>query len=205
MNKLGSHNTMSYQPPRQWWAKLLRFTARCQSANLYDQFHKYGCRLFDFRVRYDKNGELIFAHGPVEFHGNVRTYILELNEYAKEANEPVYARLSLESNKPMQDQDIQEEHFCYFCEYIQKKCPNIIFFGGRRKYDWAKLFEFYTTEPDMEDKYSSTTGLFGIKRESKWSKLDDLCPWLYAKLYNKKNIQKGSDREYILMDFVNIR
>ena len=204
MNKLGSHNTMSYQPPKQWWAKLARFTTRCQSVNLYEQFHKYNCRLFDFRVRYDKNGDLTFAHGPVEFHGNVKTYIKELNSYAAASGDTVYARIILESNKPMKDQDLQEEHFCYFCDTIQKECPNITFFGGRRKYDWAKLYEFYTVEPELDDKYSSTTEMFGGKRGSFRAKIDDIWPWLYAKLHNKKNRKKGTTKDYLFLDFVNI-
>ena len=121
---------MSYQPPRKLWGKVFRFAAKCQSANLHDQFYKYGCRLFDFRIRYDENGDLTFAHGSIEFHGHVKTYIKELNSYAQDVDEPVYARIILESNKPMDDQDLQDEHFCYFCEDIQKECPNITFFGG---------------------------------------------------------------------------
>ena len=123
---------------------------------------------------------------------------------AERVNEPVYARISLESNKPMKDQDLQEEHFCYFCEDIQKECPHIIFFGGRRKYDWTKLFEFYTVEPEIEDKYSSTTDFFGGKRDSFRAKLDDLWPWLYARTHNKKNRKKSTTNGYLFLDFVNI-
>lgn len=201
---IGSHNTMTYQPPKKWWAKLIKFTAKCQSANLYDQFYKYNCRLFDFRIRYDKNGELTFAHGIVEFHGNVSTYIKLLDQFAEDVNEPVYARIALESNSPMKDQDLQEEHFAYFCEYIQKECPHITFFGGRRKYDWAKIYEFYTVEPEIEDKYSSTTELFGGKHGSLRAKIDDIWPWLYAKLHNKKNRKIGTTKDYLFIDFVNI-
>lgn len=201
---IGSHNTMSYQSPRRWYGKLLRFTSRCQSANLHDQFYKYGCRLFDFRVRYTKNGDLTFAHGIVEFHGHVETYIKELNEYAGTEDGPVYARIILESNSPMKDQDLQEEHFSYFCEHIQKECPNIIFFGGRRKYDWAKIYEFNTVDPELDDKYSSTTELFGGKHGSLRAKIDDIWPWLYARLHNKKNRKKGTTKDCLFIDFVNI-
>lgn len=201
---IGSHNTMSYQPPRKWWGKLLRFTAKCQSATLEDQFFKYNCRLFDFRVRFSENGDLVFAHGLIEFHGHVKTFIKCLDAMAEHVNEPVYARISLESNSPMKDQDLQEEHFCYFCEDIQKECPHIIFFGGRRKYDWAKVYEFYTVEPEIEDKYSSTTDFFGGKRDSFRAKLDDLWPWLYARTHNKKNRKKSTTNGYLFLDFVNI-
>lgn len=202
---IGSHNTMSYMPPRQWWAKILKFTAKCQSKSLHDQLYKYGCRVFDFRVRYTKTGDLVFAHGPIEFHGHVKTYIKELDAYAKDFNEPIYARIILESNSPMKDQELQEEHFIYFCEDIQKECKNLIFFGGRRKYDWAKLYEFYTVEPELDDKYSSTTNPFGERTNTFWDKIDDLWPWLYARTHNKKNIKNHTGDKCLFLDFVNIR
>lgn len=201
---LGSHNTMSYQPIRQWWAKIISFAGRCQSVNLYDQFHKYNCRLFDFRVRYTKTGDLVFAHGLFEFHGHVHTYLKELNQYASEIDEPVYCRIILESNSKMKDQDLQEEHFVYFCEKLEKDYPDIIFFGGERKYDWKKVYYFTSPDPVLDDKYSSTTELFGGKHGSLRAKIDDIWPWLYAKLYNKKNKQKGTDKDCLFIDFVNI-
>ena len=191
---IGSHNTMSYQPTKQWWAKILRFTARCQGVNLYEQYHKYGCRFFDFRVKFDKNGDPTFAHGPIQFHGHVKTYIKELNSYAERENTKVYARILLESNSRMKNQEEQEEYFKKFCENIVKECPNLIFLGGERKYDWTKVYDFNTEWPTVEDKYSSTTG----------TKLDDLWPWLYARLHNKKNKEIGTKCDFLLIDFVNI-
>ncbi len=201
---IGSHNTMSYQPPKKWWAKLLKFTAKCQSAKLEDQLKKYNCRVFDFRVRWSDNGDLVFAHGPIEFHGHVMTYLQFLDFMAKDINEPIYARIILESNSPMKDQDEQEEQFIRFCKKIQDEFQRITFFGGRRKYDWAKLYEFYTVEPELDDKYSSTTELFGGKHGSLRAKLDDMWPWLYAKLHNKKNRKIGTTKDCLFIDFVNI-
>ena len=201
---LGSHNTMSYLPPKQWWAKVLRFTAKCQSAKLEEQLHKYNCRLFDFRVRFSNNGDLVFAHGPIEFHGHVETYINELNNMAKELDEPVYVRIILESNSEMKDQEEQEEHFCYFCKNIQQKYTNLTFFGGRRKYDWTKVYEFYTIEPELDDKYSSTTEMFGGSHGSLRAKIDDIWPWLYAKTHNRRNKANGTDKDCLFIDFVNI-
>lgn len=195
---------MSYQPPKKWWAKLLKFTAKCQSAKLEDQLKKYNCRVFDFRVRWSDNGDLVFAHGPIEFHGHVMTYLRFLNFMAKDINEPIYARIILESNSPMKDQDEQEEQFIRFCKKIQDEFQRITFFGGRRKYDWAKLYEFYTVEPELDDKYSSTTELFGGKHGSLRAKLDDIWPWLYAKLHNKKNRKIGTTKDCLFLDFVNI-
>lgn len=195
---------MSYQPPKKWWAKLLKFTAKCQSAKLEDQLKKYNCRVFDFRVRWSDNGDLVFAHGPIEFHGHVMTYLRFLNFMAKDINEPIYARIILESNSPMKDQDEQEEQFIRFCKKIQNEFQRITFFGGRRKYDWEKIYEFYTVEPELDDKYSSMTSILGGSNGSIKGKIDDIWPWLYAKTHNKKNRKKGTTKDCLFIDFVNI-
>ena len=74
---LGSHNTMSYLTPRNWFYKLIAFTARCQSKSIQEQYEKYGVRLFDLRFRFNKKGEIYFAHGTVEYKGN-KDFILSV-------------------------------------------------------------------------------------------------------------------------------
>ena len=66
------------------------------------------------------------------------------------------------------------------------------FFGGNRKYDWKVVHDFGIQEPTLDDKYSSTTG----------SKIDDLWPWLYARLNNKSNIQNGTNKDVLFIDFI---
>ena len=57
---LGSHNTMSYLTPRNWFYKLIAFTAKCQSKSIQEQYEKYDVRLFDLRFRFNKKGSRIF-------------------------------------------------------------------------------------------------------------------------------------------------
>lgn len=186
---LGSHNTMTYLPVKQWYFKPLFWTARCQSKNIEGQFFS-GARLFDIRVRFDKNGDLTFAHGPIEFKGNVNEALEELNTLAE--GHKVYVRTILESNTRMKDQDLQEEHFRYFCDNIQEEYTNLTFFGGNRKYDWKVVYDFNVQEPTLDDKYSSTTG----------TKIDDLWPWFYAKTHNKKLLKNGTDKDVLFIDFI---
>lgn len=205
---IGSHNSLTYLPVRQWYLKPFGWMARCQSKPILDQFANYNIRLFDFRVRF-KNGEPIIAHGPFEFKSGKDCTILEflfwVNEAAKSFNTPAYVRLILESNKKMKDQDKQELCFQEFCEYCIHKYPNITFFGGNRKYDWKVVYEFNVINPILIDKYSSTTNIFGGKKDSWTAKLDDFWPWLYAKLYNKKNYAEHTGRDVLFIDFVNIK
>ena len=116
---IGSHNSMSYLPVRQWYLKPFGWMARCQSKTLGEQLITYGVRLFDFRVRFDVCGNLVFAHGPVQFKGDVEQYLSSLAlECFRQNISTVYVRIILESNKPMWNQEWQEEHFKYFCEDI---------------------------------------------------------------------------------------
>ena len=183
---IGSHNSLTYLPVRQWYLKPFKWMAKCQSKPILDQYSKYGIRLFDFRVRFD-TGNPIIAHGPFEFESKTNCDVLEflfwLDYVTELSGDPVYVRLILESNKKMKDQDKQELCFQEFCEYCIHKYPHLTFFGG--------------------------------KKESWTAKIDDFWPWLYAKLYNKKNYAKYylSAGSYTLndgfgvlfLDFVNIK
>lgn len=200
---IGSHDSMTYLPVKQWYYKPFKWMAKCQSKNLEEQFVDYGVRLFDFRVRFDGT-EPVMAHGPIVFKGDIRDYLEYLDLSAELGCENVYVRLLLESNKPMKDQETQELLFQEFCEYCIHKYPNLTFFGGRRKYDWKIIYEF-KDDPQLNDLYSSTTNIFGLSKDHWTAKIDDLWPWLYAKLHNKKNYNKCNDAGILFIDFVNIR
>ena len=38
-----------------------------------------------------------------------------------------------------------------------------------------------------------------------WKIWDDWFPYLYARIMNKKNIKKGTDKEWMLLDFLHIQ
>lgn len=197
---LGSHQSMTYLPVRKWWMKPLAFTARCQEVPLHDQFWVYGCRMFDIRLRFDKSGFPILAHGVIEWdYDDTYTTIYHifdaLNKWAKESGDNVYVRVWLESNSEMKDQASQEEQFVKLCSFIEKVYTNIHFFDGFRKYDWKVLYQFKGPKPPFDDRYSSANNV----------KEDDLFPKKYAKKYNKKILEEGTDKEYLLIDYVNIQ
>ena len=54
--------------------------------------------------------------------------------------------------------------------------------------------------PDIDEKHASTTALF-----PRFPRLDDLWPWLYARLFNHCNIQAGTTHEWLMIDFVDIQ
>lgn len=187
--KIASHNTMTYLPVKKWYMNAIKWAAKCQNRNFYEQW-KNGARMFDLRVRFDREIPY-FCHGPVEFKGDVLG-TLENIYWLSEKNDPIHVRIMLESNSEMKDQKSQEINFNSFCSYIKYKYDTIIFIGGNRKYDGKVIYNFYNPTPTIEGKYSSAVG----------SKIDDIFPYFYAKLNNKKNIKKGTDKDFLMIDFV---
>jgi hypothetical protein len=77
-------------------------------------------------------------------------------------------------------------------EYLKLTFPNLKFICGRELPSWDKIAD--VPELELIEKYSSVCPPKII---------DDWWPWLYAKLHNKKNKEKYSDKN-LLIDYVNI-
>lgn len=186
--KLASHDTMTYLKPKQWYLYPFKFIAKCQSKSIEEQYGKYGIRYFDFRVRFDKNNEPEFAHGLISYKCNV----YDVLDYLNSREDEVWVRLLLEIIK---EDKQQEELFKEFCEKVENKYLNLRFHNGRKKYDWKVVYQFKNEEPTLDQKVSSMT----------WKIFDDWCPWFYAKIMNKKNLAKGTDKDYLMLDFLHIQ
>lgn len=187
--KLASHNSMTYLPPKKWYLYPFRFIARCQSKSIVEQYEHYNIRMFDLRIAFDKDGDPEFRHGLIAYKGDVYKTLQYLN-----SKKDVSVRILLEKGNKL-----HEVLFTLALADWQREYPNIKFFGGVKKKTWEPII-LLPEGPTYEDKYSScntnyTTG-------SIW---DDWFPWLYAKFNNKKNIKKGTDKEYLMIDFVNIQ
>lgn len=187
--KLGTHNSMSYLKPKKWWLYPFRFIARCQSKTIAEQYEA-GARMFDIRISYDKYGIPEFRHGAMAFKGDVE----EVFRYLNSRKSRVYVRLLLEIyNK--HSNIIHEGYFLGDCKVWSDEYPNITFFCGRRKFDWKVVYNFKYKEPDIVQYVSSMQG----------TKIDDLWPWLYAKLHNKKHRQECNKKKWALFDFIEIK
>lgn len=203
MNKLASHNSFTYLRPRRWWMRLLAFTARCQRINWVEQWARYGVDLFDLRVRFDAQETPVICHGLIEYEGSVMSRLADMNRQAA-CNEPIYVRVVLEVKEATPR---QATFFRAFCNRIEKTFPNLRFFGGNDRSDWDcrhPHYKFKTPAQDLDDKYSSTTTLW--PRGWRWLRfLDDLCPILYARSHNRRNIEQGTGHDWLFIDFVDIQ
>lgn len=196
--KIGSHNTFTYLPVRQWWLKPIGFMAKCQSLDIWKQY-QLGIRLFDLRVRFTLNGKPILCHGYMEY--DCPTDFISDTLHKLNKCKGIYVRVILEINK---ENKYQEDRFIQYCKKLELTYENIKFFEGRRKFDFKTIYKFKNPNEDLDEKYSSVTSFF--KSKNKFLKIiDDWFPWIYAKLNNKKNLKKGTTHKWFLLDFVNIR
>lgn len=199
---LGSHNSWSYLPPKHWWLRPFTFMARCQSADIKTQYEKYGVRCFDLRILYDSHGQSYIAHGFMKYkysYGDLLDDLQWLND-----KRDCYIRVLHEARRKSQYTNQSRTLFRSYCLFFVTKYQNIHWWCGRNLYNWEYDYDFTVPtnsvggfpEPTCEENYSSVM-------PPKW--LDDWFPWLYAKLNNRKILSKGTDKDILLIDFVNIK
>ena len=115
----------------------------------------------------------------------------ELNAFGEE----IQIRLLLEVTKKSDDTERQIAIFRYFCLDWVERFKNLKFHCGRMKYNWEVVYKFDNPEPTIDQKVSSMVG----------TKVDDIFPFLYAMFNNRKNLENGTDKEYLLLDFIEMR
>ncbi len=194
---LGSHNSLTYLPCRKWWMYLINWAAKCQSKNLYEQYHS-GVRYFDIRVRFDKKGKPVIAHGLVEYKGVAENYICILNEIAKHYKDKVYVRFVLEFNREPKDRISQEAFLSKFVQNLMKEYSYLIYDYIMYKWDEKVIVRYSIKIIYLFHRYSSTLG---------WKRFLWI-PYWYAKLHNKNLMRtwdielKDKDNRVLILDFV---
>lgn len=205
---LGSHNTMTYLKPRKWWMWFGKFIAKCQKLD-YKQQYESGVRWFDLRISFpkDKNGNHehpVFSHGLMDYKGSTPEEVLE---YLNTKND-VYCRIVLEKGG-----EFELDLFKFYVLQWMNTYSNLNVTQIAKKGQWVNILEPNSKNPSgLNDKYASANGYYpqyqnwpGVLRNKTWSGYiyDDLYPWVYAKLNNKKNIEKYKNQDIILLiDFV---
>lgn len=198
--KIASHNSWTFLRPKKWWMRLIAFTARCQRTDIIQQYYKHNVRCFDLRVRFDKNGNLILAHGIIEYDAdkNFLYHNLGILNFWSTPEIPVYVRLihEVRNLKGYTPQEVR--YFQAFCKEVEEKFHAIYFWCGENLLPDGKQcvdYELHGRHPSVLELYASVT---------KPRALDDWFPFVYAVTHNRKNIAKGTDREFLMMDFVDI-
>lgn len=192
--KLASHDSMTYLKPVKWYQRMFNFLAKCQNKDLADQA-KAGVELFDMRIVWVKD-QFKFAHGLSKYNEDVLDTIMRIDSYAQAAGKRIVIRLILEEAWDDHTQK-NEFNFKWFCKTIEAAYTNIDFCGGYRKWDWTRIYKFNSDieEEDIDQNHSSYVS---DKGKRTWC----FIPWLYAKLMNKKILKKGTDKKYLMIDFI---
>lgn len=189
---LGSHNSWSYLPPKKWWMWPFTFMAKCQSVPIKEQYD-LGVRCFDLRIRHRKDGRITVAHGAMEYNIDLKGLCEQL-EWLN-ARKDVSIRVIHEVRRKSQYTEKAIEDFQRDCRILQVGYPFIKFWGGRNLYNWKEDFSF-KYKPSCMEKYSSVC----LPKV-----IDDWWPWLYAKTHNRKLMQEGTEKNILMIDFINIR
>ena len=187
---LGSHNSWSYLPARKWWMTPFKFIAKCQDLTIKEQYY-FGVRCFDLRIRFSREGDIILAHGFMEYKYDLGQILYDLNSMNNKRD--CFVRIIHEARNKSQYTPESISYFVDFCIKIQELYPNIKFWCGRNLYNWECDYKF-KEEPSCEEKYSSVC---------KPRLIDDWYPRLFAYMNNKKIIKEGTDKDILLIDFVN--
>ena len=76
---LGTHNSLTSYPAKNKIVELFSPLWRCQTASFNEQL-MFGVDYFDIRLRFDKNGEIVFCHGFADLHviRSLRSILLSL-------------------------------------------------------------------------------------------------------------------------------
>lgn len=180
---------MSYLSPKQWWLKPIKFIGRCQRKDYKTLHEKYNVDSLDLRIFYDKKHNLEFRHGLFRYSAKDFDKILEYCNDNK-----MYVRFLFEyraTTEKRKDVEELKQKFAELCKEVEEKYPSITFYGGNITGTAEFLYHFKTEVMEFGF-YSSVTSLFG-ENDSSWKRLlDDWCPWIYARLKNKTNMQKNA-------------
>lgn len=188
---LGSHNSWKFLPVRRWWMRPLAFTARCQNLSIMQQY-RAGVRLFDLRIKFLSDGTPVIAHGLIQY--KYTTEQLHCDLHYLDSKQDVTIRVIHEVRKESEYTQHSISCFQHFCADILKCYKHIRFCSFRNLYNYQRDYPGTTEdEPTCEECYSSVCPPKII---------DDWWPWLYARLHNNKALAKGTDKEYLMLDFI---
>ena len=156
--------------------------------------YEMGVRCFDLRVRFNQYGLGIVAHGVVEYCYTASKIYEDLAWLNERGDCCVRVIHEIRSAKQYKSRDIHR--FRNFCSTIEHDYRYIHFWCGRNLFCWGYDYHFSGAEPTCEERYASVRSPRLI---------DDWWPWLYARLHNRKILREGTDKEILLIDYIDIK
>lgn len=183
---IGAHNALTGETPVNWISECFPDFCKCQTKNL-KELAQAGVTCYDIRLWFDKNGVIHYGHGLGEYSYpcfSFESLLFRIEYYHNKYNEgqPLYIRMILERSK-----NNGETLFKTLCTQSEKTYPNIIFFEGRSKKSWEKLYTFRREEelPEVHEYHASVCG-------------EGLCKYMPYRFWQKYG------QNYTLQDGINL-
>lgn len=185
---LGSHNSWSYLPPKKWYMKPFRFIAQCQDWDIKTQY-EHGVKCFDLRLQYSGD-TLQVVHGSMVYKITAKQLLEDLKWLNNKGD--VYVRVVHDARNKKLYTGKAVKYFQNDCAAFEQLYPNIKFWCGENLYNHKADYEF-KNHPSCAEYYSSVV----------LPKIDDVYPRCYAKNNNKTIYKNKTDRDILMIDFVN--
>ena len=184
---IGSHNTLSYLPPKNLWGKITRLWNKCQDKTIEEQFNR-GVDYFDIRINFYSDNNWHFVHNRVDYGIIDKT----IWKYIGETNLPVRVIYDRRS-KP---KDCTHEAHCFeiYLWYIRQKY-NVNIDSAITYWDWKEYCKPFIKVKEFHASVSSKLYQYLL-----------VCKW-FAINYNTfgKDITMNdltSINEVLLLDYV---
>lgn len=184
---IGSHNTLSYLPPKNLWGKITRLWNKCQDKTIEEQFNS-GVDYFDIRINFYNDGKWHFVHNKVDY-GVVDSNIWE---YIGLTNVPI--RIIYDRRSEPKYSSFERQRFIAYLSYLQQEY-NICIDSAITYWDWK---EYYTPFVEVKEYHASV--------KATWYQYLLGCKW-FANKYNAFakafNIEYGTcPNRVLLLDYV---
>ena len=183
---IGSHNSISYLPPKNLWGKITRLWNKCQDKTIEEQFNS-GVDYFDIRINL-YNEEWHFVHNKVDY-GIVDN---DIWKYLGETRLPI--RVIYDKRSKPKDINYRTNRFKTYLWILMERY-NVNIDSAITYWDWK---EHYKPLIEVKEYHASVS--------AKWYQYLLGCKW-FAKHYNSyaKQIHYGyseDDKRVLLLDYV---
>lgn len=186
--QIGSNNSFSYVSHDGWWNILTKWFSQYQTKDYKKQYLIYGIRTFDIGLAVNKQGRLVLRYDGNTYNS---THLYEAFDYFNKQGDVrvnVFLDESFEERMNDNNEEIMRK-FKEFCHNLEFMFPDIIFYGGYRKFDMKQIYTFNKKEDDeieivnindVSNFYSIVTRVFPFMRK----RLNDK----YKKIYEGKRV-----------------
>lgn len=161
---IGSHNTLTCKRPRNWAARFGAMFCRCQDNGIQAQIDA-GATCFDLRLWIGKDGMVHYGHGRAEYYcsnyaKSTPVWVVDdiynrLLVKDTDGDTRLYIRLILERSD-----NGGRDKFVGFCKTLEALYPRVVFFEGRDRRTWEKLYTFKREGelPPVHEHHASASG-----------------------------------------------